>query len=320
MAEDRGLGAGGQQAGPLGVLAVLAHPATALDGVGRLGHGPDQVRFDRRAEGDEDLAGGCLRARGVRDPTRQALTGDQAGPEPLLVPQTELVAGLGQPGGGGQVGLVVHQEKAPGRIGGRGDRGLGQGPAGADVALGPPARRDLLGVGQVRGLGRLPGQDHPQRGLVRQRHEGHRRHPLARRPGQPDLQAVDGQHRAVDLDRRRPVHHQADGHRYRGLVGDLRHERGDATRTGRTERVVHDVAADDPDAGLHDGRVADEGLAYGGLDGRHVPAVLGTDPPAQGPVGPRRGQAPTGVDRAEAPDAEDPEIGHLSPVRRRPSA
>ncbi len=97
-------------------------------------------------------------------------------------------------------------------------------------------------------------------------------------------------------------------------------ERGDATRTGRTERVVHDVAADDPDAGLHDRRVADEGLAYGGLDGRHVPAVLGTDPPAQGPVGPRRGQAPTGVDRAEAPDAEDPEIGHLSPFRRRPSA
>ena len=97
-------------------------------------------------------------------------------------------------------------------------------------------------------------------------------------------------------------------------------KRGGASRAGGGERVVHDVAADDPDAGLHDGRVADEGLAHGGLDGRHVPAVLGPDPPAQRPVGPRRGQAPAGVDRAEAPGAEDPEIGHLSPVRRRPSA
>ncbi len=230
------------------------------------------------------------------------------------------MAGLGQPGGGGQFRPVVHEQEAAGGIRRGGDGGLGQDPPGADVALGPPAGGDLFGVGQAIGVGGLPGHDHPQGRLVRQRQKGDGRQPLARRAGQADLVAVHGQHGTVHVDRRRAVDHEADGDRDRRLVGDLDDEGGRPARAGGGEGVVHDVAADNPDPGLDHGGVADEGLAHGGLDGRHVPAVLGPDPPAQRPVGPGSPQPARGVDRAEPTGAEDPEIGHLSPVRRRPSA
>ena len=95
---------------------------------------------------------------------------------------------------------------------------------------------------------------------------------------------------------------------------------GRATRPGDGVRVVDHVAADDPHTGLDDRGRPDQGLAHGGLDRWDVPAILRSDPPAQRPARSGRAQPAAGVDRAEAAGAEDPEIGHVSAVRRRPCA
>ena len=115
-AEDRRLGAGGQQAGSLGVLAVLADPAPALDGVARLGHGSDQLGVGGRAEGDEGLAGRrpVPVASGIRPDRRWPAA--RPARKPCSSRRPELVAGLGQPGGGGQVGRRRGPAGSPGRL------------------------------------------------------------------------------------------------------------------------------------------------------------------------------------------------------------
>ena len=242
--------------------------------------------------GHERLTGGRPSLDEIGRPEQQPPAGGGEGRAELLIGQHDADAPVGLAGPTGRDGLRTREPiEGRGRVG-RGTTGHQRRPHRRRVRQ----REDQRRRGPtLRVVDRFPGGRRPARGHSRQRVEvaaGDR--PVAgptisdHRPGVVDDERVvamrrDPTDRSVGLDAVR-ANGERDGHRYRGLVGQLDDDRLTTVQTDRALRrvgPVHDVAPRYPLTGLDHGAVLDQALAHRGLPSGEVPAVLGPDPPVE---------------------------------------
>ncbi len=103
---------------------------------------------------------------------------------------------------------------------------------------------------------------------------------------------VDDDGRAVDRELARAGDHQCRDERSRRRVLDLHHQ----VAVPAAEHPMDRVATRNAHRGLHDRHVVDQRLTHGDFAPRHVPAVVGADPPAERPGGAIDGELPVVID------------------------